>query len=88
MLSEDMYGFLDENDLLPDEQKGARKQPRGAHDVLFIDKMVMRNARARNKNLFMAWIDNRKAYDMLPRSWIKRMPGFVWNCSKHKETAL
>ena len=71
MISEDMYGFLEENDLLQDEQKGARKQSRGAHDLLSIDKMVMRNARTRNKNLFMAWIDYRKVYDMLPQSWIK-----------------
>lgn len=71
MISEDMYGFLDENHLLPDEQKGTRKQSRRAHDLLFIDKMVMRNARARNRNLFMAWIDHRKAYHMLPHSWIK-----------------
>ena len=49
MISEDMDGFLDENDLLRDEQKDARKQSRGAHDLLFIDLMVMRNARARNK---------------------------------------
>ena len=71
MISEDVYGFLDKNDLLPDKQKGARKQSRGAQDLLFIDKMVMRNARAGNKNLFMAWIDYRKAKNMLPHSWIK-----------------
>ena len=32
--------------------------------------MVLKEARARKKNLAMAWIDYRKAYDMMPHSWI------------------
>ena len=71
MISEDMYCFLQENELLREEQKGERKQSRGGHYLLLIDKMIMRNAQAGNKYLYMAWIDYRKAYYMLPHSWIK-----------------
>ena len=35
-----------------------------------VDKMVMRNYKRRKKNLAMAWIDYKKAYDMVPHSWI------------------
>ncbi|XP_068734717.1 uncharacterized protein [Montipora capricornis] len=71
MISEDVYWFLDEMDLLPEEQKGARKGSRGTHGLVFIDKMILQSARNGKMDLFMAWIDYRKAYDMLPHSWIK-----------------
>ena len=33
----------------------------------------MRDSRTRKTNLAMGWIDYRKAYDMIPHSWIKRV---------------
>ena len=30
----------------------------------------MKEVKARNKNLAMAWIDYKKAYDVAPHSWI------------------
>jgi len=56
--------------LLPDEQKGCRRNTRGTKDQLLIDKMVLKNCRRRHTNLNMAWIDYKKAYDMVPHSWI------------------
>ena len=70
MISDEMYSFLEESNLLPEEQKGYRKGSRGTNDLLFIDKMVLREVKSRKKNLAMAWIDYRKAYDMVPHSWI------------------
>ena len=70
MISDEMYSFLEESNLLPEEQKGCRKGSRGTNDLLFIDKMVLREVKSRKKNLAMAWIDYRKAYDMVPHSWI------------------
>ena len=38
---------------------------------MLIDKAVLRHAmKAKHRNLAMAWIDYKKAYDMLPHSWI------------------
>ena len=37
---------------------------------VFIDKMVMREVKMRKQNLWMAWIDYKDAYDMVPLSWI------------------
>ena len=56
--------------ILHEEQKGCRKKSRGTGDLLYIDKMVLKEAKRRKKNLAMAWIDYRKAYDMLPHSWM------------------
>ena len=69
MISEEIYAFLRDRNLLPEEQKGCRKKVRGTHDLLFIDKMVLRHARTNQRNLAMTWIDYKKAYDMVPHSW-------------------
>ena len=39
-----------------------------------VDKMVMRNCKRRKTNLAMAWIDYKKAYDIVPHPWIFRGP--------------
>ena len=72
ILSEKIYCHLAGNNLLPDEQKGCRKRSRGTKDQLLIDKMILKDAKA-GKNLSMAWIDYKKAYDMVPHSWIKEV---------------
>ena len=54
--------------LLPQKQKGFRTKSRGANDLLFIDKMIMTEVKMRKGNLSMAWIDYKKAYDMVSHS--------------------
>ena len=68
IISDKLYEFLDTESVLPDEQKGCRKGSQGTSDQLFIDKMVLREAKSRKKNLVMGWIDYKKAYDMIPHS--------------------
>ena len=43
---------------------------RGTKDQLLIDKLVIKNCKWRMTNLCLAWIDCKKAYDMVPHSWI------------------
>ena len=40
------------------------------NDLMFIDKMIMREVKMRKRNLSMTWIDYKNAYDMAPHSWI------------------
>ena len=70
MIAENMYTFLEMNDVLPHEQKGCRRKSRGTKDQLLIDKLVLKDCKKRHTNLSMAWIVYRKAYDMVPHSWI------------------
>ena len=56
--------------LLPDEQKGYRRQSRGTKGKLMIGKMVMKNCKRKMTNLSVAWIDYTKVYDMVPHTWI------------------
>ena len=70
--ADEIYNHLEENDLLPEEQKGCRRNSRGTKDQLLIDKAVMKNRKRRKVGLSMVWIDYRKAYDMVAHSWIKK----------------
>ena len=73
VLAETLYQHLDSKCLFPDEQKGCRKRSRGTKDQLLIDKQILREARIKKRCLAMGWIDYRKAYDMVPHSWIEEM---------------
>ena len=68
VIAEVMYKHLE--GILPEEQKGSRRRSRGTKDQLLIDKAILKDCKRRHTNLAMAWIDYRKAYDMVPHSWI------------------
>ena len=54
---------LAEKELIPWEQKGCKRKSRGTKDHLLVDKMIMRHARRKHRNLSMVRIDYKKAYD-------------------------
>ena len=70
IIAEQIYCYLEESDILPYEQKGCRKKSKGTKDQLLIDKTILSDCKKRHKNLAMAWVDYKKAYDMVPHSWI------------------
>ena len=70
VIADQIYAHLDQEKLLPEEQKECRKGSRGSNNLLYIDKALIKEIKSRNKNLVMAWIDYKKAYDMVPHSWI------------------
>ncbi|XP_044760812.1 uncharacterized protein LOC123318260 [Coccinella septempunctata] len=61
---------LKNNKLLAWEQNGCNKNGRGAKELLVIDNAITKQARKRLKNLSMAWIDYRKAFDSVPHTWL------------------
>ena len=65
VIADQIYAHLDQEKLLPEQQKGCRKGSRGTNDLLYIDRAVIKEVKSRNKNLAMAWIDYKKAY-MVP----------------------
>ena len=70
-IADQIYEHLDQQKLLPEEQKGCRKRSWGTNDLLYIDRAAIKYIKSRKKNLAMAWIDYKKAYNMVPHSWIK-----------------
>ena len=71
LIAEEMYEFLEKNDLLPQGRKGGRKKCRGTADQLYIDQMVLKEVKRRKRNVAMAWVDYKKSYDMVPHSWLE-----------------
>ena len=59
--ADQIYAHLDQEQLLPEEQKLCRKDSRGTNDLLYIDRAVIKEVKSRNRNLGMAWIDYEKA---------------------------
>ena len=75
ILADEIYDYLEKNMLLPEDQKRCRRKCKGTGDLLFIDKMILREVRMRKKNIVVAWIGYKKAYDMVPHSWIVKCLG-------------
>ena len=69
-IREEIYYSLTSHGLFPDEQKGCCKGSRGTSELLYIDQLILDESKTKQKNLAMAWIDYKKAYDMVPHSWI------------------
>ena len=65
-----MYNYLEQEKILAEEQKGCNRGSHGTKDQLLIDMMVLKDYKKRHTNLSMAWIDYRKAYDLVPHSWV------------------
>ncbi|PFX32844.1 Retrovirus-related Pol polyprotein from type-1 retrotransposable element R2 [Stylophora pistillata] len=61
---------LEENDLMEGAQRGARAGFSGTIDNLLIDRTVALDCHRRRRNLSMAWIDVKKAYDSVDHSWL------------------
>ena len=72
MLAEELHEHLEKTNSLPWEQKGCRKGSRGTKDQLLINKMIVKDCKMRLTSLAVAWINYRKAYDMVPHSWIQK----------------
>ena len=70
VIPDQIYAYLDQVKLLPEEQKKCKEGSRGTNDLLYIAREVIKKVKSRNKNLAMAWIDYKKAYDMVPHPWI------------------
>ena len=69
-IKEEIYYSLIRLGLFPEEQKGCRKESRDTGVFLYIDHHTLNKNKTRRKYLSIAWIDNKDAYDMVPRCWI------------------
>ena len=65
VLVEKVYAYLSEKKVLQDEQKGCRKDSRGTKEQLLIDKPILKHCKKHQRSLAMAWIDYKKACDMV-----------------------
>ena len=72
IIADAIYDHLDAGNYLENEQKGCIRKKLGTKDQLLINKTILEDCRKRQRNLSMAWIDYKKAFDSVPHSWILR----------------
>ena len=70
IIADKLYQHLENKNLSLEEQIDCRHVSRGTKDQLLIDKVFIENCNRRKTNLNMAWVDFRKAYDMVPNAWV------------------
>ncbi|KAL1447369.1 hypothetical protein WDU94_013907 [Cyamophila willieti] len=73
ILKKKIYQHLEENAILPQEQRGCLKGSYGCKDLLLIDKIITEDSYKNKKNLSMCWIDFMKAYDCVSHEWIEEV---------------
>ena len=72
VIAEEKYNYFAGGKILPGEQQRCKRGSRGTKDQLLIDKTVLKDCKKRYTNLSMVWIDYRKAYDLVPHSWVNQ----------------
>lgn len=70
ILSQKIYDHCAGNDLLPIEQRGCAKNSRGCKELITIDAIITRNSICHHRNLSVAFIDYKKAFDSVPHSYL------------------
>ena len=69
-IREKIYYSLISCGIFPEEQKGYHKDTSSTEELLYIDQHILNESKMGWKNLTMAWIDDKKAYNMVLQSWI------------------
>jgi len=70
IISRHTQKYMDDENLMPKEQKGCCSRSKGCKDQLLISKAILQECKRRKKNLCIARIDYQKAFDRVPHSWI------------------
>ena len=83
VIADQNYVQLDQEKLLPEEQKRCRKGSRGTVDLLYVDRAVIKEVKSTNKNLAIAWTDYKKNYDYGSTFVDYRMFRLVWSSREY-----
>ena len=59
--------------LMQGDQRGAKEGCCGTGDNLLIDRTVCQDSQRGKRNVSMAWVDVRKAYDSVDHGWLREM---------------
>ena len=72
LIADAVNDHLETGKYLEEEQKGCKRRQQGTKDQLLINRTILEDCKARSRNLSMAWVDYKKAYNSVPHSWLIR----------------
>ena len=58
------------NNIVTEEQAAGKRNSWGCNDQLLINKMIYEEVKENQRNLTTVWLDYKKAFDIVPHSWI------------------
>ena len=61
------YSYLDQQHLLPGEQRRCQKRSRGTNVLCDIDSVVIKEVNSRKKDLLILWIDYKVYWNLVKR---------------------
>ncbi|CAH2106948.1 unnamed protein product [Euphydryas editha] len=73
VLANVLYSHCHENNIMAEEQRGCRRGVRGCKDHLMVNKAILEDAHQSQRNLSVAWIDYRKAFDSVSHEWLLKL---------------
>ena len=72
-----MQKYMDDENLIPKEQKGCYRGSKGYKDQLLISKALLQECKRREKKEY--GMDYQKAFDRVPYSWIIKSLRVNWD---------
>lgn len=58
------------NNIITENQKGCKQNSQGCKEQLIIDSVILGQAKQKNRNMYLTYIDYKKAYDSIPHDWL------------------
>lgn len=69
-LTQRIYQHCERNNIIAPQQKGCAKGAMGCKEQLIIDSVICNQAHTKKRNLFIAYVDYKKAFDSVPHEWL------------------
>ena len=69
-ISKIMCQHINQHEILATEQRGCAAAGLGCKEHLMVDKMILEDAHTKGRNLVMAYLDFKKAFDSVSHEWI------------------
>ncbi|XP_044751668.1 uncharacterized protein LOC123311664 [Coccinella septempunctata] len=73
VLTKHIWRHVNKHQILSREQNGCRKNAQGCKELLTIDCLITKQAKKKMRNISIAWIDYKKAFDSVPHSWLLKI---------------
>jgi hypothetical protein len=81
-VNDSIYKFCEQNGIIESEQKGCKKGELGCKHHLTIDSIILKQAKTKQRNLHIGYIDYSKAFDSVPHDWLAKVLGIYKICPK------
>lgn len=73
IITKHLWKHVSKYNILARQQNGCRKDAQGCKEILSIDHLITTLARKKMRNISVAWIDYKKAFDSVPHSWLLKV---------------